>query len=107
MNVDVLDFELRQSKTRIGCVLVKYHELVMYCELVYHVKTKKAWIRMPEHWFTKDKKTSYCSWPSKETSDEFQKEVLNKIFDKYDLDFDKIAELHRTACEKRSASRNV
>jgi len=106
MNVDVLDFVLRPCKTKIACVTVRYYELVMKCDLVFYPKGRKAWVRMPEKWFTQDKKTNYCYWPDKLISDEFQKEVLKKIFDKYDLDLDKVEALHGSACEKRATSKN-
>ncbi len=94
MDLEILEYETRPCKFRIGFALVKYHQLVIKCDLVYFPKGKKAWVRMPEKWFTPTKKTSFCYWPTKEISDQFQKEVLKLIFDKYDLNEDKIAALH-------------
>lgn len=107
MNIEVLDFEQHPCKIKLGCVLVQYGDLVLRCELVYHVGTRKAWIRMPEIWRTKTYKHKFAYWPSKELSEEFQKVVLNKLFDKYDLNLDKIAQLHVDEANKRGESRNV
>lgn len=76
--------------------------MILKCDLVYHPKYDKAWVRMPEVWITPQKKIHYCYWPTKEKSDEFQKEVLKKIFDKYSLDLDKIKSLHADAILKRA-----
>ncbi len=107
MDVDVLDFDLHPCKTKLACVLVKYGELVLRCELVYHVGKQKPWVRMPEIWRTKTYKHKFAYWPSKELSDDFQKVVLKKIFDKYDLDESKVAQLHRDSANKRGQCKNV
>lgn len=101
MDINVLDFELHPCKTKLGCVIVKYGELILRCELVYHVVDNKAWIRMPERWINPTFKLRYAYWPEKESSDKFQVEVLKKMFDKYDLSLEKVAALHRAEFEKR------
>ena len=88
--IELLNFELRPDRTKIANVIVGYYELVLMCELVWNVKDEKFWIRMPEHWLTPKFKKHYCSWPNKNISDNFQKIVLNKIFDKYTLDMGQI-----------------
>lgn len=107
MNIEILDYEEHLSKTKLGCLLVLYEKMVIRCELVFHVNSQKPWIRMPEIWATKTFKKKYAYWPTKEDSDEFQKIVLNKLFDKYDLNLDKVAQLHRESATKRSTCRNV
>lgn len=94
MTIDILELNLKGCNKKLGTVLVKYHEMIMKCDLVYHPKSNKAWIRMPELW-KGEKKLRYCYWPNKNSSDEFQKTILNKIFDKYSLDINKIQDLHQ------------
>lgn len=106
MDINVLDFEIHPCRTKLACAIVRYGDLILRCELVYHPGDKKAWIRMPERWLNPKTKLKYCYWPNKEISDEFQKIVLNKIFDKYNLNLDSVAELHKSAtrikkCEKK------
>lgn len=107
MDVEVLKMKLVSSWEKIAHVDIRYNDLVLHCDLVYNEKSSRAWIRMPEKWITKEKKMTYCFWPKKEISDKFQKEVFKKIFDKYDLDTPKIAELHRVEREKLKDKKNV
>lgn len=102
MDIEIMNFHQKACKKKIGCVVIRYHELYLKCDLVYHAKHDKAWIRMPEVWVTKMKKLSYCFWPSKEISDNFQKEVLKKIFDIYNLDVEKIKNIHFQQISKRT-----
>lgn len=107
MNIEILDFEMHPCKTKLAYVLVQYEKMVFRCEIVYHIGSRKAWVMMPEIWKTKTKELKYAWWCTKEDSDEFQKVVLNKIFDKYDLDTDKLALLHADRENKSGNSRNV
>ena len=100
MEIDVLECKIFPTKRRIGSLLVQYGELLMNCDLKYYVPGDRAWVKMPEVWLTPDKKVKFCFWPTKELSEEFQKKVLNKIFDKYDLSFEKIVELHDSVYKK-------
>jgi hypothetical protein len=93
MDLEILDFEVHLSKTKLGCILIQYEDLILRCELVYHVGEQKAWIRMPEMWFCTDFKKKFAYWPTKEKSDEFQKIALEKLYAKYDLDLNKVAQL--------------
>ncbi len=102
MELEILGFEQRPCKTKIGCLLIKYFNLVLKCDLVYHPQAKRAWVRMPERWLNNETKHSYCYWPTREISDEFQKELLKKLFDKYDLTLEKIQEIHKSDCDFRS-----
>lgn len=107
MNIEILDYEEHPCKTKLACILVQYEQLVLKCELVFHVNSQTPWIRMPEVWRTKTYKHKFAYWPTKELSDEFQKIVLNKLFDKYDLNLEKVAQLHRESAAKREISKNV
>lgn len=107
MNVEILDYQPLPTKTKLACVLVLYEKMVVRCDLVYHVGSQKAWIRMPEIWSSKTFKQKYAFWLTKEDSDEFQKIVLNKLFDKYDLNLEKVAQLHRENAYMRGSCRNV
>lgn len=94
MEIELLHFEWKATKTKLADVFVKYGNLAMKCELAYHPKDKKAWIRMPERWLNKNYKLKYCYWVKQDFSDEFQNIVLNKIFNKHNLTDEKIAERH-------------
>ncbi len=101
VDIRVLDFELCPSKKKIGNVLVQYCDLVMKCELVYHPEDKRVWVRMPEVWLTKKSKFKYCFWPVKEVSDEFQKEVLKQVFEKYKMSDANVAHTHQVNAKIR------
>lgn len=107
MNIEILDFNLYPCKTKLADVVVRYEEIILRCELVYHVGSHKAWIRMPEIWKTQNFKKKFAYWPTKELSEEFQKCALSKIFEKYDLDVDKLATLHGDKANNRKEIKNV
>ncbi len=90
MDVEILEFKRHPVGNKIGSLLVKYHDLFIKCHLMFYSKTKAVWVRMPELWASPEKKVRFCFWNDKGISDEFQKIVLNKLFDKYDLDHAKI-----------------
>ncbi len=93
MDVEIVEFKKNPLGTKIGRVIVKYHDIFLKCELMFYNKTKSIWIKMPEQWITEEKKVRFCYWDDKELSDDFQKTVLNKLFDKYDLDQAKVEEI--------------
>jgi hypothetical protein len=101
MDFRIVEFKINPCEKKIGTILIDYHGLMIRCQLAYYSKGKNIWVRLPEKWIKPDQKLSYCFWPSKEKSDEFQKEVINKIFDMYDLTFEKVVEIHMEACKKR------
>jgi hypothetical protein len=100
MHVDILLFQLKPARNRIGYVNLRYYDLLIKCDLVYYAKEHKVWIRMPEKWILPTQKTCFCSWINKKISDEFQKNVISKIFAKFDLNVEKIAKLHKEQCER-------
>lgn len=100
MDVEIVFFKQKPLGNSLGKILVKYYQIVLRCELVYHPKNNKAWVRMPEYWVSREEKKRYCYWDNKDISDEFQKVVLNKLFEKYDLDESKVAELFFTSRQK-------
>jgi hypothetical protein len=102
---EILDFRLLENRNKVGNVAVRYHDLVMRCELAFYAKERKAWVRMPEIWSKENQKKQYCYWPSKEISDAFQKEILNKIFDKYDLSLDKLEQHYLNARKNLKAKK--
>lgn len=95
MDVEVLNFIICPDVTKIASVYVKYHNLVIHCDLVFHPQAKTAWIRMPETWVTKDKKVRSNEWVNQKKSDDFQKRVLKKIFEKHNLTHEKVGEIHK------------
>ena len=84
---------------------VKYHELWIKCELVWHSKGRNYWIRMPEYWFEPSRKTTFCFWDTKEISDQFQKDILQKIFDTDMLSECEITKIHAHGAEKKTNKR--
>lgn len=102
MDVEVVNYIFKPGPTKLAILTIKYHELLMKCELVYFPSENKVWVRMPELWLNPHKKFSCAWWPRKAFSDEFQKVVLNKIFDKYDLSVEKVAEMHKSNIKKKN-----
>lgn len=101
MDIEILDLVKFNDKFKIGVVFIRYHELIIRGELVFHPKDRKAWVRMPEKWVNQEKKLHLCYWPTKEISDNFQKEVLRLIFDRHNLNIDKIEKIHQENAEER------
>lgn len=95
MSLEILLFEERYCPLKLGYVFVRYHDLVMRCELVYQARDKAAWLRMPEYQIGDSFKHVLCHWVSRDLYDKFQNLVLIKLFDKYDLSTEKIAEMYK------------
>lgn len=86
--IEVISVKIKTTQKRVARVDIKYHDLILKCDLVVYNKENKLWIRMPEFWFTKDKKTHFCMWKDKITSDAFQQECLKQIVDKFGINID-------------------
>lgn len=78
--IEVVNVNIQACAFRMGCVLVKYHELLICCDLCLY-KDQNFWIRMPETWVSNKTKRQFVFWDNLEKSDDFQKEVLKKVFD--------------------------
>ena len=78
--IDVLKVDIKPTNFRMGAILVKYYDSMICCDLCLY-KDEKFWVRMPEVWLSKTFKRQFIFWETKEKSDEFQKEVLKKVFD--------------------------
>lgn len=104
--IEILNFTIMPSKMRVGTLLVKYHDLIMKCDLVVWKKNGEGhlWVRMPESWFTSQKKTSFCYWVTEEKSKEFQKILLKKVFEEYAFDFEKAIELLNKRSGKKTST---
>ncbi len=74
----ILNVAVKPSKTRIAAVLVRYHDLLIACDLCVY-NNEKLWIRMPEYWNKLSEKIHLVFWDDKETSDCFQAIVLAKV----------------------------
>jgi hypothetical protein len=88
MEATVVTFVLQQDARRLGWVLIKYGEIHLNCDLVYYIKDKKLWIRMPEVWTKRDTKIQFCYWPNRETSAEFQKNIIDQIYKNFNFDLE-------------------
>jgi len=106
MDLQVLDYLFKPTKTRLGLVSVRYGDLLLRCELVYHVEEKKIWIRMPEFWINREKKVRYATWSDKKTSDDFQETVKKILLERYGIDRRKAAHLHAEACLLREQAKS-
>lgn len=89
MEIEIVEFKIQPDQRRLAWVLIQYGNLFLNCDLVYHIKDQKLWIRMPEIW-KDDKKIRSCFWPNKAISDNFQKETLEKIYKNYDFSLEKV-----------------
>ena len=78
--IEVIRFDVEPTYKSLGKVIVRYFDLILYCELCVY-KNESLWVRMPEIWLTKKHKKCFVSWVSKDKSDEFQKVILKKLFD--------------------------
>lgn len=92
--IEILRFDKRVTKDSVGNIIVRYHDILMRCEIVIYRK-KKLWIRMPEKWIN-GFKFPYVKWLSNEISSEFQKLMIKKLFDKYNFDLDAALDLLST-----------
>jgi hypothetical protein len=104
MNIQIINHFIQPDHRRLGVFLVKYHDLAIQCDLVYHVKDGKFWVRMPEAWFIKDKKTKFCFWQTKELSDKFQEEVLKLIFSPTVLTAQQVALIEKHTTKRKVAA---
>ena len=78
--LEILKFEVNPSYSSIGDITIRYYDLMLFCELCVY-KDEHLWIRMPEVWVNEKTKKNFNSWISKDTSKEFQKVILKKLFD--------------------------
>lgn len=98
--LDVLSFEMKPTLDRIGVVIVSYYDLVILCDLCVY-KDEKLWVRMPELWINKDTKKSFVSWKNKIISDEFQSQILKKVFDMVGITVEKAVKIRKDFFTRR------
>lgn len=96
--IEVLKYAFKPSPTRIGYVHVKFHGMVIKCDLCLW-KYEKIWLRMPEVW-QGDKKKRFMYWQTQEESDMFQEDVLTKLKRLSDLSLEKAIELKNIYVKK-------
>jgi len=101
MDIDVIDFQINPCRRKVAFALIRYHQMIIRCDVVYFERDHKVWLRMPEMWLNPEMKLSYCYWPERDVSDEFQKTVLKIIFDKYDTSLENLAKIHKNVAKKR------
>ncbi len=94
MSTEIIDFIICPDLKKIGIIMIKYHQLIIKCDLVYFSRDKRVWIRMPERWVTEEKKAPYCYWETKELSNAFQIEILDKLFSKYEMDLEGVKRIY-------------
>lgn len=102
--LEIFDVVLKPNASRIGHLNVRYHELVIKCDICLY-KEEKLWIRMPEKW-TGDRKCRFVYWDGKEISDKYQELILNKVFDMVGLDLPKGLEIKRSYWQSKKKADN-
>lgn len=102
MEYELIEYKKHITIRKLGDVVVRYGALVMKCELAYFPAEKKPWIRMPECWLTATYKCKYVHWITKDFSDDFQKDLLNKLEKKYNLSLGEIQKLHEEGRKTKS-----
>lgn len=100
----ILSFQESVTRTRMGFVVFRYHDLLMRCDVVYHRLENKLWIRMPERW-DRNKKERYSYWPNSHLSDSFQKSMINLLADKYNFTVERAAVLMPKAFPKKTGKK--
>lgn len=65
---------------------------------------------MPEQWITvgaQRKKQQYCFWKNQKESDKFQEFILAVIYQKNNLNVEKIASLHASGPKKKHVKKRL
>ncbi len=102
--IEVIQVQMKPEMNRIGIVLVKYYDLVLYCDFCLY-KGVNLWVRMPELWLERDLKQHFVMWPEKKDSDEFQKIVLQQIIQKTGMTVEKAREMRQDVWRKNKKKR--
>lgn len=100
--LEVLNVEIKVNQCRLGNVYVRYHDLLIACEVCLY-KEEKLWIRMPEVWITKEQKKPYVRWVDKKNSDKFQELILSKVFDMVGLTLEDAIKMKNEFNSKRKS----
>ncbi len=103
--IEVLKIDMKTTKTRLGVVYIKYYNLVVCCDICIY-KNENLWLRMPEIWLTPTIKRSFVFWESKQDSKDFQKDVLNKLFDMVGLTLESAMQMRAAFFAKRKEMTN-
>lgn len=90
----------------VGRILIRYHALIMRCELMVW-KKESLWIKMPEVWVTPEKKKQFCFWPAKPISDGFQFQVLQLLKDEHGVDLKQALCILQNAKKKKSEKKKL
>lgn len=101
MDLTIMEVAVLDSDFAIAKVVIGYHELVMRCELDFHRKDKKVFVRMPEHFYGQKNKVRYCSWFTDEISREFQKAALKAIYKKTGWDDEAVSHMYHSRRKKK------
>lgn len=103
--LEIFDVVMKTNDTRLGHLKVRYYDLFVRCDICMY-KEEKLYIRFPEYWVIGNK-FRYVYWDGRETSDKYQKIILDKLLELIGLDFDKALELKRKYwSEKKNADNN-
>ena len=103
--IEILEAKIKPHKGRIAIVGIKYYDLVIKCDICLY-KYEKLYIRLPEIWKTLDTKLQMVFWPDRSKSEEFQKTVLNKVFDKIGLTLENAIEIKKNFYRKEKTADN-
>jgi len=98
--LEVLHAEINPTSTRLGIVVIRYYELVVYCEICVY-KEQNLWVRMPEIWTTTEFKRRLVYWENQKLSDLYQVIILKKVFDLIGLNLEEGIRIKREFLIKR------
>lgn len=98
--IDLLDVKIHPSGTRLATLLIRYHDLVLNCELALY-KTEKLWVRMPELWVSPHRKQRAVYWDDPVKSEHFQVMMLAIIEKKAGITLEKAIEWRKKFSSNR------
>ena len=100
--IQIVNFKEMPTRTRLAIVMVRYFDIIIRCDLCIY-KDEHLWVRMPEEW-KGDTKYQYVFWEDKKRSDDFQQEVLTKIYENFGYDVAKAMDVREQLRKQRKES---
>lgn len=106
--LEIIKVEIVPTAKKIGSLQVRYYDLLLECEIVFHSKPgeQKLWIRMPEIWFTKEKKMQFAKWISPEASANFQNSIIKLLKEEHSLGLAEAQHHHAEYANTRKQAKN-
>ena len=95
--IEIVKVILSPTARRLGTVMVRYHDIMLHCELVLYAKVnhEKLWIRMPKIWFDRTHRMQFAYFSDANISEHFQKVVLQMLELNHGIDLSSAIDLHK------------